>query len=653
MTLSKKERLRRIRIKKEYLKTKRRLDKFLSNKTSFNDYFRDKILEYPDMRAITDTYNNVFMSYENLETGISKLAGALQSYGTKKGDFICIFSENNGNWAMCEQAVMTCGAVPALRGSKAPVEELTFIINHCNANGLILENEKCLNALKPHIKAEALKFIVIMFKKKETDFSDIGCPVYYLEDIIYNHSEYKFQKPAQNLDDVAVMLYTSGTTGNPKGVLITHKNLLSQIPSIIKGFMSKPGENTLQILPVWHAYEHTTQLYYLISGCHLHFTNLNGLKNDLSKYQIDTFMSVPRIWEAVRLGIFQKLKQTSPIIYGIFDFAVKLSIYYKIHKMYSEKRITNKKTGYHLWTSLYHRFVRSFLKPLHVLFSVTLYKKIKNTVGINFRASISGGGALSMKDQLFYDAIGVNLREGYGLTETSPVLTLRNVSEPNFLGCCGKPFMGTQIKIVDVETKKELGIFQKGRVYIKGYQIMKGYYKDDAATKAVIDDNGWFNTGDLGWLTADNNLVLVGREKETIVLSNGENVEPVPIEEACLESPYIDQIMLVGQDKSSVGALVVPSEEALKKCGILAKDLKSGSNLTISNQTLRELIKKEIEIYIKKKKNLKAFEKINRFEILNDGFSTANGLMSQTSKMKRNTISEKYEKPISNMYEQK
>ena len=653
MVLSKKERLRKIAIKREYLKSKKRIDKFLSNKISFNRYFREKTAEYPDMRAITDTYNDVFLNYAELNSGIHNLACALQSFGVEKNDFVCIFSENNGFWALCEQAVMECGAVPTLRGSKANVEELDYIINHSEAKGLILENENLLNNLKPYITNKKLNFIVVMFKKEENEYTDFGCPVYYLEDLIKNKTDNEFEVPEQTLDDNAVMLYTSGTTGNPKGVLLTHKNLLSQIPSIVKGLMSKPGENTLQILPVWHAYEHTTQLYYLLSGCHLHFTTLSGLKSDLAKYDIDIFMSVPRIWEAVRLGVFQKLKQTSPILYGVFDFAVKLSIYYKIHKMYSERRITNKKTGYHIWTSLYHRFVRSFLKPLHVLFTNTLYKKIKNAVGINFRASISGGGSLSMKDQLFYDAIGVNLREGYGLTETSPVLTLRNVSEPNFLGCCGTPFMGTEIKILDINTREELGIFQKGVVYAKGYQIMRGYYKDEEETKKVIDEKGWFNTGDIGWLTADNNLVLIGREKETIVLSNGENVEPEPIEEACLESPYIEQIMLVGQDKSSIGALIVPSEEALKKCGILAKDLKSGSNLTISNQTLRELIKKEIAIYIKRKKNLKDFEKINKFELLKDSFSASNGMMSQTAKMKRNTIFEKYKKSISNMYDQK
>lgn len=648
-----KERLRKILNKKKFLAGKRTVDKFLEEKTSFNDFIKNEIAKYQTLPAITDEYSNIHLNYDELETNISTLSAAIQSFGINKGDFISIFTENNGRWVTVEQASMRCGAICALRGSNAPVEELDYILTHSESKGLIVKDIKLLNALKPYLCKYNLKFILVMFKKEQDDIAEFNCPIYSYEEALEIGKTKEFNKPEQNIDENCVMLYTSGTTGMPKGILITHKNLLAQIPSIQYGFMSKAGENTLQILPIWHAYEHITQLYYLSSGCHLHFTTLTGLKNDLAKYDIDTFMSVPRIWEALRLGIYQKLKQKSVFVYKLFDFAVKSSITYKIHKMYSERRITNKKGGYHTLSNMYHKIARSFLKPLHILFTNTLYSQIKNAAGINFRESISGGGALSMKDQLFYDAIGVNLREGYGLTETSPVLTLRNATDPNFLGCCGTPLMATEIKILDIETKEELGILKKGVVYARGYQVTKGYYKNEEATKEVFSEDGWFNTGDIGWLTADNNLVLVGRLKETIVLSNGENVEPLPIEEACLESPYIDQIMLVGQDQTSIGALIVPSEAALQKCGLLAKDIKSGSNLTISNPTLRELLKKEISTYIKKKKNLKSFEQIKNFEVIKENFTTANGLMSQTAKMKRNSIFERYKNLILNMFDKK
>ena len=180
---------------------------------------------------------------------------------------------------------------------------------------------------------------------------------------------------------------------------------------------------------------------------------------------------------------------------------------------------------------------------------------------------------------------------------------------------------------------------------------MKGYYKDEEATRKVMTDDGYFITGDLGWLTKQNNLVLVGRLKETIVLSSGENVEPVPIEEAILLSPYIDQIVLVGQDRSGVGALVVPSKEALEKCGINMKDLKSYTDANVfANAELENLIKKEINTHIVNKPNLRVFEKVKQFALLKDSFSVENGLMSATQKVKRNKVFEKYEKEISKMY---
>ena len=332
-----------------------------------------------------------------------------------------------------------------------------------------------------------MNFVIVIFKGDKDDLSGIDAPVMYFEDALEKGKNYTLQIPEQTIDDYAVMMYTSGTTGNPKGVLLTHKNILSQMPALERGVNTQKGENTLQILPVWHAYEHTTQLYFYTCGCHLHFTTLKDLKNDLSKYKIDTMMSVPRIWEAIRLGVFQKLKQTSHFKYRIFDFGVKLSIKYKIHKMYSERRITNKKHAYHFYMNWYHRFVRLFMKPVHVLLTHTIYRAVKNSIGLNFKLSVSEGSSLALKDQLFYDAIGVNLREGYGLTETSPIITLRQADKMNYLGSCGQPFMATEIKIFDMETDKELGVFQKGVVKARGYQIMHGYYKDQKSTDAVLD----------------------------------------------------------------------------------------------------------------------------------------------------------------------
>ncbi len=619
---------------------------------SLPEALENSMKKYSTYQAITDKYNNVFLTYGELREEMNNFATGLQALGVKKGDKIGLFAESNGLWMATSMAILKCGAVDVVRGSNAPIEELHYITAHADCKGLILRDEKLYNAMKPFLEKYRLDFVIVTYSKNELDTTNLKTKVYTHKDIIELGKKNEFKPVDIQRNDDCTILYTSGTTGNPKGVLLSHENTVYQLKVVHDGFLAQPGENTLQILPIWHSYERVGQCYYISRGCNLHYTTLSGLKNDLANYDIDTFMSVPRIWESIRLGVYQKLKQTSPVLYNIFDFAIKTSITYKTHKMYGERRITNK-LSYNTYSTIMHRLIRSFIKPLHVLFSNTLYKKIKKAVGLgNIRASISGGGALSMQDELFYDAIGVNLRIGYGLTETAPVLTLRNVSDKNFLGSAGTPLIGTDLRVVDPKTFKELPKFSKGLVIVKGPQVMKGYYKDEEATKKVMTEDGYFITGDLGWLTNENNLVLVGRLKETIVLSSGENVEPVPIEEAVLSSPYIEQIVLVGQDRSGIGALIVPSKEALEKCGINMKNASSAKNndATLYNMQLEELIKKEINTHITNKPNLRVFEKIKQFALLKENFSVENGMMSATQKVKRNKVFEKYKDVIGNMY---
>lgn len=631
-------------------KERKILDDFLKEFVSWPGFLLDCLNKHGNSPAIFDENNGISFNYNDVVTKIYAFASSLQVLGIQKGDFISLFSENNGLHFICHQAIMLAGACSVLRGTSSTIDELNYILNHCEAKALVISDFKALNKLADIINNnQNLKFIVVM-TNKDKHHDNINKPCYTFDEFLEIGKTHEFSHVTFNINDNALMMYTSGTTAFPKGVLLSHKNMLSQMIPISEALDLRAGDKSLQILPVWHAYEMTTQALFLAKGLYLHFTTLPKLKDDMKKYNVDLLTSVPRVWEAIRLGTYQQLKKKSKIAYKIFDFAIKMSVWYKVHKMYSEQRITNKKSKYNLFFNLYHKFIRTFIKPIHLFFIKNLYKKIKDACGLNFRYSLSGGGSLSLKDELFYDAMGIDLRIGYGLTETSPVLTVRHVHDKNFLGSVGKPILGTEIKIVDPTEGFELGVFQKGLILARGPQIMKGYYKDEEATRKVLNEDGWFNTGDLGWLTYDNHLVIVGRIKETIVLSNGENIEPVPIEEACLQSNYIQQIVLVGQDEPSIGALIVPTPEALEKCGLAAKELNKGTNLTIKNPDLKILIKKEIDSYIKSKPNLKPFEKIKNFEILKDGMNQENGLLSQTGKMKRNKIFDKYQDLINKMF---
>ncbi len=247
--------------------------------------------------------------------------------------------------------------------------------------------------------------------------------------------------------------------------------------------------------------------------------------------------------------------------------------------------------------------------------------------------------------------MGIEVLVGYGLTETSPVISARRYYR-NLRGSSGKTIGEAQIKIVDLETKETLPANTRGLVMIKGEQVMQGYYLNPEATKTAIDSEGWFDTGDIGWLTTENQIILTGRAKDTIVLTNGENIEPQPIEDACLRSPYIDQIMLVGQDEKSLGALIVPNFEALEawllnqNSSILDSDI----NANLHHKIIRDLFREELNREVRDRPGYRRDDEIIVFELIPKLFTIENGLLTQTLKLRRNVVMERYRDTIANLF---
>ena len=242
------------------------------------DYLEAGANKHATLPAITDVYNNIEQNYAEYILQAKDFAAGLQGLGIKKDDIISLFSENNGRWIVVDQGILRCGAIDAVRGSNAPVDELDYIIGQSNCIGLVLQTTKLFQKLKPYLSKYDLKFIIIMFSNDDFDTEGVDCPVYAFEEIIAMGKKRCFNPVKLTADDNATILYTSGTTGNPKGVLLTHGNFMFQIDSANLWFPVHSGERTLEILPIWHAYERICTYYFYGEGCHVHYTTLSKIK---------------------------------------------------------------------------------------------------------------------------------------------------------------------------------------------------------------------------------------------------------------------------------------------------------------------------------------------------------------------------------------
>ncbi|MDD3149556.1 MAG: AMP-binding protein [Candidatus Gastranaerophilales bacterium] len=623
------------------------ITQYLNNMQSVPQMWQMLAEKFPNVIAFNDPHHKPTqkITFKQAHELILNFASGLQYLGLKKGENTSFFSENGARWMIADQGVMMCGGANAVRGSQTSEDELIYILKHSDSSVLIVENQELLSKLQPYLINIPLKFIITLWGGKTNYITDEFVPIYSFDEIISFGKHYEYTPVNIKKEDLATLIYTSGTTGQPKGAMLMHKNLLHQINNIFDKITPAPTDVSLSILPIWHAYERALEYFLISRGTTLVYTNLKNFKQDLAKYNPTILASVPRIWESIYEGFYQNLSKQPKSKQRVLNSLLKISFVYK-KACNILRRLDSQNQNPSNLDMLKAAITAASLKPIHDRADEKIYSEIRTAMGfVDFKAGISGGGAIGKIYEDFFEALGIRLIGGYGLTETSPILSVNNPSA-NVKYSVGQPLTNTQIKIVDTETFEELPAESKGLVLAKGDMVMKGYYKNKDATDNIISPDGWINTGDLGWLTEQGYLTLCGRFKDIIVLSNGENIEPIPIEDACLQSPFIKQIILVGQDEKALSALIVPDFDRLEH-SYRNGELK---NIDLTTKNVLNLFKNELNQKVKARENFRPYEKIVDFRFVTEEFSINNGLMTQTLKIKRSSIMDKYSDLIRDIY---
>jgi long-chain acyl-CoA synthetase len=600
----------------------------------------------------------VVLTYTQLCQQIQQFAAGLQTLEVKQGDRVSLIADNSPRWFIADQGIMTAGGVNAVRSSQAELEELIYILANSGSTILVAEDLKTFYRLQKRLEALPIRLVILL--SDETPPAAETFQIYSFAQLMEIGQKNTLQAVKQSRDQLATLIYTSGTTGKPKGVMLSHGNLLHQVTTLGVVVQPQPGDIVLSILPIWHSYERTAEYFLLSLGCTQVYSNLRSIKRDLKEFKPHYMVAVPRLLESIYEGVQKQFHEQPASRQHLINFCLRVS----------EKYIQARRTAEGLnllnlnpsWSERLAALIQAAaLKPLHSLAQRLVYSKVREATGGRIKQTISGGGALPKHIDDFFEIIGVEILVGYGLTETSPVTHARRYWR-NLRGSAGQPIPATQVKIVDPETRKPLPVGKQGLVLLRGPQIMQGYYQNPEATAKAIDSEGWFDSGDLGWVTPENDLILTGRAKDTIVLRNGENIEPQPIEDACLRSPYIEQIVLVGQDQKSLGALIVPNLQALQKWAesqnlqlcIEDKNVTSstGQTINLESKIIQDLFRQELNREVQNRPGYRPDDRIGPFKLILEPFSIENGMMTQKLSIKRHVVLERYRDLINAMFAQ-
>jgi len=564
------------------------------------------------------------LSYKELREMVELTACGLAALGLKKGDKVGIVSENRIEWIIVDFAMTTTGIIDVPVYPTLTPKQIEYIFNDAGVKATFVSNQVQLSKIeKIYDSVESLDKVIIFTEK------GISAPEYLLslKELMEIGRDFKAKNPNYWIDmikevkpeDILTIIYTSGTTGEPKGVVLTHKNLVSNILSATQVVPMTPEDTFLSYLPFSHSFERMAGFYaaFACGGVVALAESIDTIAQNLLEVRPTIMTSVPRLFERLYNRIIKGVESGPALRKKIFYWALDVG----------KKYVQASKKGK----------VPAWLKSQYALADKLVFSKLKARTGGRIKFFVSGGAALAKELGEFFEALGIKIIEGYGLTETSPVLTVNRLDDYKF-GTVGKPIPGVEIKIAE-----------DGEILARGPNVMLGYYNNPKATAEVIDKDGWFHTGDIGYFDEDGFLVITDRKKHIFVSSGGKNIAPQPIESLLAQSSYIDQVVVIGEGKPFLTALIVPDFEAIKdyakQNGIPFQDEKE----LIHRDEIYRLFEREIK---RVNKELAQHEHIRNFRLLDKPFTIEDGELTPTLKVKRRVVEQKYKNLIEQMYEE-
>lgn len=569
----------------------------------------------------SDENEYVGITYKELYDLVNRVAASIKNLGIKKGDMVAIFSYNRPEWAIVDLAVLKLGGIVVPIYHTLSSSAVKHIINDSGSKLVFAEDAELFATIDSIRKETPCITAVVVFDTRGIDtqkdflrFSDLKRDEMPVDESVFDGL------PPISADDTATIVYTSGTTGEPKGAVLSHHNIVSNALSLIRRFRVTSEDVFISFLPLCHMFERTCGYYtILFTGASLGYAeNLTTVAEDIKKIRPTILLVVPRVIEKAYDTVTKKVKESSPIKRALVLSAIRNLNKYANLK-YKKMKIS---LGLRMRCGIYNTLIAS---------------KFREIAGGRLRVVVSGGAPLNRQVAKVFYILGFNIVEGYGLTETSPVVC-SNTVEDNRLGTVGKPLDDIEIKIGEND-----------EILVRGPNVMKGYFNRPEETAKAIDKEGWFHTGDQGKLDQDGNLIITGRIKEIIVTSYGKNIAPVPIETEIVNSDYISQAMLYGDNKKYITALILPERESLeryaKEKNIPAADYAE----LLKKDDIKGLIAVEIE---KTTVNFAHYEKVKAFTLLPESFTIENGMLTPTLKIRRSKIAERYRSEIDSMYEE-